>query len=108
MTWILRVLLFVLLFALIRSIFARIFGKNSASSSPRKFGQRGHQKAAITGKTSKDPVCGMYVATSLAIPAKVGDDTLYFCSEKCRDRFLENARAGQAGDLNRFFQKHKL
>ncbi len=38
----------------------------------------------------KDPQCGMYVATDLAITARSKDQTLHFCSEDCRDKFLQD------------------
>lgn len=41
------------------------------------------------GRTAVDPVCGMQVDTACA-PARTGagDDERFFCSERCRDRYL--------------------
>lgn len=36
----------------------------------------------------KDPVCETYVPQSMALPLKVGRETLYFCSEDCRRKHL--------------------
>jgi uncharacterized protein len=33
----------------------------------------------------RDPVCGVYLPASRALIARTGGETLYFCSEKCRD-----------------------
>ena len=38
----------------------------------------------------KDPVCGVYIAASEAITVATKHGRLYFCSPKCREKFLEN------------------
>jgi len=40
----------------------------------------------------RDPVCGIYVAASQALKEVTGSGTFYFCSQKCRERFLEAHR----------------
>jgi YHS domain-containing protein len=40
----------------------------------------------------KDPQCGIYVATDLAIRTRTKDTNLYFCSEECRDKFLRRSQ----------------
>ena len=40
----------------------------------------------------KDPQCGMYVATDLAIQERKQKKILFFCSEECRDRFVNEDR----------------
>lgn len=37
---------------------------------------------------TKDPVCGMTVDQATAIHAERGGNTFYFCSERCRTKFL--------------------
>ncbi len=37
---------------------------------------------------AKDPICGMDVDINNAIQAEVGGKTYYFCSQKCKDKFL--------------------
>ena len=37
----------------------------------------------------KDPVCGMYMDSRLAIRLEKGNETIYFCSEECRKKFLD-------------------
>lgn len=37
----------------------------------------------------KDPQCGMYVASELAIEARTASGSLFFCSEKCRDSYVK-------------------
>jgi uncharacterized protein len=38
----------------------------------------------------KDPVCGVYIAASEAITVNTKHGRLYFCSSKCKDKFLDN------------------
>jgi len=37
----------------------------------------------------KDPVCGVYVPKREAVTASSKGETIYFCSPKCRQRYLE-------------------
>ncbi|HUG42866.1 MAG TPA: YHS domain-containing protein [Acidobacteriota bacterium] len=89
MTWLLRLFLVLLLLTLIRRFFSRLFrpsqgGSGSSDGSTRAGGVR-----AVEGKMVKDPQCGMYVASTLALNAKRRGEVFYFCSEECRDRFLQ-------------------
>ncbi len=93
MTWILRFLLFVLLFYVIRAVFSRILGWNS---TPNPSGNRRHRRDVRSGgirsigeQAVKDPQCGIYLDRSLALPAQSGGETLFFCSEECREKFLD-------------------
>ncbi len=40
----------------------------------------------------RDPVCGIYVAASQALKEVTDRGTFYFCSQECRERFLEAHR----------------
>ena len=42
----------------------------------------------LTGELKKDPVCGTYIATATSIKEKVGGQTLHFCSQECRDKYV--------------------
>lgn len=44
--------------------------------------------STVARKLVRDPVCGMHVAEGLAIVEHNGGETLYFCSEECRNRFV--------------------
>jgi YHS domain-containing protein len=39
------------------------------------------------GTLRRDPVCGMFIPESQAHTRTVRGETLYFCSEECRDRY---------------------
>lgn len=69
----------------------------SIVASPKAGGERapgpdnpGSARATRTGKLFKDPVCGTYV-TSEGSPTAVHDgESVYFCSDDCRTRFLSS------------------
>ncbi|MGL5018740.1 MAG: YHS domain-containing protein [Luteolibacter sp.] len=48
-----------------------------------------------------DPICGMTVDTNTALHAVRDGETSYFCSERCREKFLSAAAgtkpAGKSG-----------
>jgi len=37
----------------------------------------------------RDPVCGTFVAPSASVTKVVRGETVYFCSEKCRDQYKD-------------------
>jgi YHS domain-containing protein len=42
-------------------------------------------------KLARDPICGTFVVPGKAVEFARGGETLYFCSDACRRRFLEKA-----------------
>ncbi len=94
MTWIIRILYLVLFLAflsVIRSLLTRIFSPPlKMHSRPRAGSDRAREKVA--GRVMKDPQCGMYVATDLAFTTRVKGETLHFCSEECRDNFINERK----------------
>lgn len=95
MTWLFRFLIFVILFTVVRALLTRLFGwapaktrthrKQSRSASP---GMRSISHAVV-----KDPVCGTYVDQDLALPLHSAEQTLFFCSEKCREEYSRRVSA---------------
>lgn len=45
----------------------------------------------------RDPQCGTYILPSQAVSARVGRHTYHFCSEECKDRFLDKSRKTEEG-----------
>ena len=39
----------------------------------------------------KDPVCGMYMDSRLAVPLEKGKEETYFCSKECKKKFLDKS-----------------
>ena len=44
--------------------------------------------AIETKSVTKDPICGMIVDEATALQAEREEETFYFCSEQCRQKFL--------------------
>jgi YHS domain-containing protein len=40
----------------------------------------------------RDPQCGMHVAEELALPVRMGNELIHFCSMECRDRYLQQTQ----------------
>jgi|SRR5215470_11624782 len=40
----------------------------------------------------RDPFCGMHVAEELAVPVRMGNELVHFCSQDCRDRYLNETQ----------------
>ncbi len=40
----------------------------------------------------RDPVCGMHVDETLAIPLREGSELVHFCSAACRDAYTTDAK----------------
>ena len=90
MIWIIRILYLVLFLAflgVIRSLLTRVFSLPRKKHSRPRFGSD-IAPETVTGQMIKDPQCGMYVATDLAITRRVKGKTLHFCSRECRDNFI--------------------
>jgi len=43
--------------------------------------------ASSSRRLVRDPVCGVHIAEERAIPLRLGDELLYFCSVACRDQY---------------------
>ncbi len=44
----------------------------------------------------KDPVCGMYMDSRLAVRLNRNGEEFYFCSEECKQKHISNAAASRA------------
>ncbi len=74
-------LLFWLLVSLLKAV-AGLFRQRPKPSPP--------EKTAAGEEMVQDPFCGTYVPRSLAIKEEIEGETLFFCSEKCRDAYLDS------------------
>ncbi|MEJ2076871.1 MAG: hypothetical protein P8020_00665 [Acidobacteriota bacterium] len=97
MTWLFRFIIFVILFTVVRAVLSRLFGwsqRQGRTAAPR---QKGRSPSAsmrsISHSVVKDPICGTYVDRDLALPFRSGEETLYFCSEACREEYSRRVSA---------------
>ncbi|MDQ3071007.1 MAG: hypothetical protein M3R55_14920 [Acidobacteriota bacterium] len=80
--WILRIVIALIILRLLWRMIAGPFRR------PRHERQRkGHPSMPLV----RDPVCGTYLLPGRAVRSGSGDDTLYFCSETCRDKYAAAA-----------------
>jgi uncharacterized protein len=79
------VLLISVLRAIIGSIvrgFSELISGGSSTSSPSR-----RPDVPVAGELKKDPVCGTFIPAATAMKKTVRGETVYFCSQECRDKF---------------------
>ena len=82
----LRFLIISIVIWLVLTVLRLIVGKSARSS------HRDGNIGTASKDTVKDPVCGMYMDRRLAIQVKGREGDVFFCSEECRERYLETGR----------------
>lgn len=93
MTWLVRLAILLILFVLLRWGIIWLWRWFVRGGWVRLFtaALERHQEpppvAMRAGTMKRDPVCGTYVATELAVEEKVNGEVLYFCSERCRQQY---------------------
>ena len=61
-----------------------------ASATPAPIRET-RQSVPLTGELKKDPICGTYIAVAGSLQKTIGEQTFYFCSQQCRDKFPARA-----------------
>ena len=60
----------------------------SGDAGPRRSSARPPQGPPAQGvQMARDPICGTYVVPERAVSTRDGRQTVYFCSEACRDKY---------------------
>ncbi len=59
-----------------------------ASSTPPGAVPRPTNQVPLTGELKKDPVCGTYIAAATSIKQTVAGETIHFCSQECRNKYV--------------------
>ena len=75
----LRILQFLLILAIVRAVWRLGKGVLEGAGYRRVDGP-----VKVGVKLERDPVCGTFVSPSKAPALRVGGETIYFCSDKCR------------------------
>jgi YHS domain-containing protein len=75
----LRILQILLILAIIRAVWRLTKGVLEGAGYRRVDGP-----VNVGVRLERDPVCGTYVSPTRAPVLRVGGQTLYFCSDKCR------------------------
>jgi YHS domain-containing protein len=79
-----------LLILLIRAIGRLVAGMLEGAGYTREPSGRGRRSSTV--HLVRDPVCGVHVVPSKSLSAGTGEAREYFCSERCRDRYLAERR----------------
>src|SRR5215470_15974590 len=72
----------------------RLFGSllQNATSEQRGDASNSAQTPGTSRRLVRDPVCGMHVDETLAIPLREGGELLHFCSPACCDAYARTTR----------------
>ena len=82
-------LLFLLFLFLARAVWRLVSGVVQGASGPNQSSSAQRPASPPAVKMVRDPVCGTYVVPGKALELARGRETLYFCSEKCRDEYFQ-------------------
>jgi len=85
--WLLILLLVSLLFRALGRLVSGFLEGAGYSRAPQGAGS-GSKAVPLV----RDPVCGTFVVPSRAVALGTGAARQYFCSERCRDRYVSEAR----------------
>jgi YHS domain-containing protein len=82
------ILLFLLILFLARAVWRLLGGivQGAVSTGPATPGRRPAAPPAV--KMERDPICGTYVIPGKALEFARGRERLYFCSERCRNEWM--------------------
>jgi len=82
----LEIVLPILLFTFLRALLRSIFQGFKTAATPQTV-SRQPPSVQAGGELMKDPVCGIYVSSAVAITRTVDGRLVHFCSKECRDKY---------------------
>ncbi len=86
MLFLMRILAFLGVLWILRRILGLFIAKTVKPSQP-------DPASGAPTTTVKDPVCGMYMDPRLALPLRHKGEEVFFCSEECRQKYLNDSAA---------------
>jgi YHS domain-containing protein len=89
-SFLIRILMLAGVIWLLRQFMALFMGASKKARSK-------DNSAGAANHMVKDPICGMYMDSRLAVRLQSGKETVYFCSEECRDKFLSKSACKETG-----------
>ena len=86
-------LIAIFLISIVRAVIGIILKGFSELISPRQQTTEagnvpGGAGVPLSGELKRDPVCGTYTSAATSLKQIVGKETVYFCSPKCRDKYV--------------------
>jgi hypothetical protein len=94
MSFIVRILRFVFWMVIVAgsaALLRRIVGK-MAEGGPRSQPDVVLRPNPGARKLVRDPICGMHMAETIAIPLRSGSELIHFCSMECREKYVSGTR----------------
>jgi YHS domain-containing protein len=70
----------------------RLWGAQGEEEQAAEEQQRNPSPASGGRRLVRDPQCGMHVAEELAVRVSTGSEVIHFCSEACRDQYLQQTQ----------------
>jgi hypothetical protein len=86
---IIRYLFWVLIVSWIFRVLSRVVGNMAMKDTDSKPDVNVPNNDSAGRKLVRDPVCGVHLAETLAIPLRNGNELLHFCSMECRDKYVK-------------------
>jgi YHS domain-containing protein len=77
--------------ALARLLMNWALGPGASSAAKQRSPMAPPPAQAGSTMLHKDPVCGAYVSEAVAVTLKDNGQTMWFCSEACRDKYRRRA-----------------
>ncbi|HVB99478.1 MAG TPA: hypothetical protein VNJ12_09150, partial [Candidatus Dormibacteraeota bacterium] len=77
---------------MVRRIFGRMSGRAARSRRVGRQQPAPPPEPAPTKTLHRDPWCGTYVAEDISHRLDEGENTLHFCSQECRMRYIAKQR----------------
>ena len=84
----LRVVFLLLVLWLLRRFLGNLVGASKQPNAKEKVED-------VPNSMVKDPVCGMYMDSRLAIRFENRKEAFYFCSEECKKKYLDEPTKGR-------------
>ena len=85
-----RLLIFAILGVVVYRVLKSVLGGSGTGRVDSSYGPPDQVDDVMV----KDPVCGTYFPKRDAVTVNTSHDVLYFCSDKCRDRYLAQNSKG--------------
>lgn len=87
---ILLVVLFWAMGLLLRAVMRGLRSLVNPAPPQTRSASEGWPKTPALNRLVRDPVCGVHVSESRAIPLRSGTEVVHFCSAACRDKYVAN------------------
>jgi len=87
--WLIIVVIFYLIYRVLKGL---VMPRTSFEDQFARPGPEEAGESETSYDLVQDPHCGTYLPKAEAIPFTMNGQTLYFCSQECKDKFLETQK----------------